>query len=171
MITPSFTASQSGLAPGSVTLTDNSTGSDVSITQRRVYFQTTQGTFLVQDGTTTTYEPWSYADASKTFDVLNTDHALSITVQWLDVSNNILYTLTQVFAFPQYSKNFFYYLIQQQALTPGIIRDTVYFSNMATFWMNITGAIQAVEIGADIAASQACLDRATEMMENESKFF
>jgi len=170
-MTPAFTVSQSAISPENVTVTDTSTDITGSITQRRVFFQTTQGTYLVQSGTTTDYEQWALADTSDTWNILTTDQALSIIVQWLDVSNAIVETLTQVFCLSQYNKQFFYYLVQNQALTPSILQDTTYFSNMANYWMNITGAIQAVEIGADINASQNCLDRATNMMNNQSLYF
>jgi hypothetical protein len=167
-LSPAFTISQSAISPSEITATDTSTGSDAAVTQRRIYFQTSQGTYLVVSGTTTDYETWAYADASDTWDVLTSDQALSITVQWLNVSNAVLYTLTQVFCLAEFNKQFFYYLVQQQALTPSILQDGPYFSNMATYWMNITGAIQAIEIGADISASQNCLDRATYMMQNQN---
>lgn len=170
-ITPSFSISQSSLSPNIVTATDTSTGSDAAIASRRIFFQTAQGTYLVEDGVTTDWNSWNYADAAESFDILDTDQSLAITVQWLSVANAVLYTLTQLFCLPQYNKNFYYYLIQQQALTPSILQDTVYFSNIATYWQNIIGAINAIEIGADIAASQNCLDRATLMKDNESKYF
>jgi len=170
-LTPAFTISQSALTPGVVTATNTATGTDAAVTQLRIYFQTTSGTYLVVSGTTTDYESWALADVSDSWDILDTDQSLSVTVQWLSVANAVLYTLTQVFCLSQYNKNFFYYLVQQQALTPSILQDSNYFSNMATYWMNITGAIQAVEIGADIAASQNCLDRATYMLDNSNLFF
>lgn len=170
-MTPSFTVSQSALSPENITLTDTSSDITGSITQRRAFFQTTQGTYLAVSGTTTDYEQWPLANTSQTWAILTTDQALSITVQWLDVSNNVVESLTQVYCLPQFNKQFFYYLIQNQALTPSILQDTNYFSNLATYWMNIVGAVQAVEIGADINASQNCLDRATYMMQNQSLFF
>lgn len=170
-LTPAFTASQSGLTPNIVTLADTSTGSDSNITQRRVYFQNSQGSYVVSSGTTTSYMTWSYADSSQTFDILTEDLALAITVQWLDVSNTVLYSLTQLYCFPQYNKNFFYYLLQQQALTPSIYQDTNYANNLANYWVQIIGAIQAVEIGADISASQNNLNKATFMMDNQNDFF
>ena len=170
-ITPAFTASQSGLSPTVVTLTDDSTGSDVNITQRRVYFQNAYGSYVVASGTSTQYMPWSYADSSQAFNILTVDLSLAITVQWLDSSDTVLYSLTQLYCFPQYNKNFFYYLLQNQALSPWIYQDNPYNGNLALYWVNIIGAIQAVEIGADISASQNCLNRATNMMNNESMYF
>ena len=170
-LTPAFTISQSALTPASVTATDTSTGSDAAITQRRIFFQSSNSTYLVVSGTSTDYEQWAYADASKTFQILEEDSAVSVTVQWLNVSNTILYTLTQVYCLPQFNKQFFYYLVQQQALTPSILQDINYASNMAVYWTNITGAIQAIEIGADVSASQNCLNRATNMMNDQAKYF
>lgn len=170
-IVPAFTISQSALTPQNITAVDSSTGSDGLIAARRIYFITTEGEYLVEDGVATDYNDWPLADTTDTWDVLDVDQALEIRVDWVGAGGNILYTLTQVFCLPQYNKNQFYYLIGQQATTPSILQDGAYFSNLATYWMNITGAIQAVEIGADIAASQECLNRATNMLNNENLFF
>lgn len=170
-ITPAFSVSQSGLTPNIITVDDDSTGSDGAISARRIYFQTTYGTYLVTTGTVTDYIVWAYADSEESFDVLTEDYALSITVQWVNSGGTVLYTLTQVYCFPQYNKNFFYYLVQNQALTPTILQDNNYSSNMAVYWTNIIGAINAVEVGADIAASQNCLNRATNMMLNQNIYF
>lgn len=163
--------SQSGLDPSTVTVQDNSSGSDGAITSRRIFFQTPQATYLVTSGTITDYMVWAYADAEESFSILQQDYSVALTVQWLNVGGTVLYTLTQVYCFPQYNKNFYYYLWQQQALTYQIIADGTYFNAVATYWQNIIGAMKAVEYGADIAASQACLDRATYMMQNQSTFF
>ncbi len=170
-LSPAFSASQSGLTPNIVTLTDESSGSDSNVSSRRVYFQRSNGTYVVSASTSTSYMSWSYADSSESFDILTEDLALAITVQWLDNTNTILYELTQLYCFPQYNKNFFYYLFQQQALSPIVVQDTSYYLNLATYWANIIGAIEAIEIGADIANSQNCLNRATYMMNNEAKYF
>jgi hypothetical protein len=169
-LTPAFTISQSALTPQNVTATDTSTGSDARVATRRIFFQTPTGTYLTENGSTD-YNDWPIANASQTFDVLDQDYALSITVQWLDDSDNVLYTLTQVFCLAEYNKQFFYYLIQQQATTPSILQDNAYASNIISYWMNISGAIQAVTIGADIAASQNCLNRATNMKDNQQMYF
>ena len=170
-IIPAFTISQSGLLPGTITATDTSTGSDVAIAARRIFFQTTYGNYLVPSGVTTDYNTWAYANTVQSFAVLLQDYSVAITVQWVDSGGTVLYTLTQVYTLPQYSKNFFYYLIQLQALSPTVVQDANYFSNLSILWMSIIGAINAVEFGADIAAAQNCLDRATEMKLNQSKYF
>ena len=169
----SFSISQSSLNPAAVTATDDSTGSDAAVTQRRIFFQNSQGQYITTSGTSSTsaYEAWAYADTSETWDLLDEDIAATVTVQWLNSSNAVLYTLTQVYCLAEFNKQFFYYLVQQQATTPIILQDTNYAANMAAYWTNITGAIQAIEIGADVSASQNCLNRATDMMNNESNYF
>lgn len=169
----SFTISQSALNPAGVTATDTSTGVDAAVTQRRIFFQNSQGQYVTTSGTTdaSAYEAWAYADTSETWELLEEDLAVTVTVQWLNVSNAVLYTLTQVYCLPQFNKQFFYYLVQNQALTPSVLQDTNYAANMAAYWTYITGAIQAIEIGADVAASQNCLNRATEMMQNQNMYF
>ena len=52
-LVPNFTASQFSGTPSIITLTDTSTGSDVTIAKRRVYLLQSNGTFLVPTGTTT----------------------------------------------------------------------------------------------------------------------
>ena len=69
-ITPNFSTSQTLGVPESINFTDTSTGSDVNIVTRHVYMQAYDGTFLVQEGTTTDYEIWDYAASTITFDVL-----------------------------------------------------------------------------------------------------
>lgn len=169
----SFTISQSALTPGAITANDTSDGTDAAVTQRRIFFQNSQGQYITTSGTSSSsaYEEWSIADTSETWDLLEEDTAVAVTVQWLNVANQVLYTLTQLYCLAEFNKQFFYYLVQQQAITPSVLQDTNYAANMAAYWTNITGAIQAIEIGADISASQNCLNRATGMMQNQTKYF
>src|SRR4051812_32015248 len=94
-LTPNFVASQAGGTPQNLTLTDSSTGSDGAITQRRIYLVQADGTYLTPSGSTTDYIAWAYANASITIsDILSNDIALSILVQWLSVTNVVLYDKT-----------------------------------------------------------------------------
>ena len=54
-LVPNFTASQFSGTPSVLTLTDTSTGSDVTIAKRRIYLLQANGTMLVPAGTLTTY--------------------------------------------------------------------------------------------------------------------
>lgn len=168
---PSFQVGQNSLYPNIVVVIDDSSGSDAAITQRRVYVQDSAGNYLVPAGTNTEYTQWNIGDASISLNILTEDMAVSVTVQWLDLSNTVLYTLTQQFCLALYSKQFFYYLIQLQGLTPTIPADANYNSNMALFWATVNGAINAVTLASDIAASQNCLNRATAMRLQQNLYF
>jgi len=166
-----FSISQSPLNPALIIAENTSTGTDAAITQLRIYFQTTAGTYLVESGVTTTYNAWALANLSDEFDVLTSDFALSIKVDWLNVSNVVLYTKTVNYCLAFYNKGFMYYLTSNEAITPNIVQDTNYYNNKAKFWTSIVSAVNAVEYGDDIAASQKQLDVGTEMRLNQAKYF
>lgn len=170
-LTPSIAVSQSALTPQNVTITDDSTGSDAAITSRRVYIQTADGDYLVESGTTTDYEVWAYADASITLDVLTEDQCVEIIVQWLNVSNAVLYTYTNQYALSEYNKQFLVALVAAQGLTPGIVQDTNYSGNIAIFWTNIIAGINQVEFAGEIAGGQNAFNRATQMRLNQDLYF
>lgn len=169
-LTPNFSCSQTTGDESQITITDTSTGSDGTLTQRRVYLQDAQGNYLVEDGTTTDYEVWDIDDDEISLDVLTKDYSLNITVQWLNGST-VVYSKTILNLFSQYNKSFFYSLTQLQAASPAILQDVNFYNNKALLWMNIKGAENAVEYGGDIAAAQNCLDRATNLRLNESLYF
>lgn len=108
-----FTVALSSNA-ATLTYTDTSTGTDASIASRRIYMQKFDGTYLVPTGTSTDYVVWALSDGStKTLtSILSQDEALNITVQWLDVSNTVLYSKTVLYNFSGYAKIFFYQLTQ-----------------------------------------------------------
>ena len=82
-ISPNFTATQSYNTPSIFTLTDTSTGTDATITQRRVYLLKANGTYLVPAGTLTNYIQWSVTD-------VNTRAPLTIDLN-VSLSNFIFY--------------------------------------------------------------------------------
>lgn len=170
-LTPAFTISQSAINPAAITATDTSTGSDAAIASRRIYFQTSSGTYLVVTGTTTSYEVWSYADSTGTWSVLTTDQALNITVQWVDSGGTVLYSLSQLYCLSEFNQQFLVYLGQLQAITPGILQDANYAMNLTVYYSYIVYAIKMVEKGADISNSQNLLNKATYMMQNENYYF
>lgn len=167
---PSFTVDQSSIAPANVTVTDTSTSVTGSITQRRIYLQDAYGNYLTGDGVVN-YTAWPLADASITISVLTQDTAGNIKVEWLDVSNNVVETLNNNYPMSKFGKQFFVYLVQAQGLTPGIIQDANYNSNIAVFWSNIIAGDNQVTDGNDIAGAQNCYNREIYMQQNQSDFF
>lgn len=172
-ITASVAVSQTSLAPNEVTLTDESTGTDATITKRRVFITDSEGNYLVENGTTTQYEEWNDFPATTTItlDVLTEDKAVHLLVQYLTSANVVVTTFEDDYSLSEYNKQFFYEVWQQQGLTPGIYQDLSYESNLAKLWINIVGGIQAIEIGSDLSASQNCMNRATDLRLNEDKYF
>lgn len=169
-LTVSFTASVNYSSPSVLTLTDTSTGTDNTITTRRVYLQKADGTYLVPTGTTTNYIVWDYSVSFIDIDVLDVDYALSIVIDWL-AGTTIEYTDNKLFAFTTYSEQFYYYLTQTQSSLPKIIDDSPYYSNKLKLRVNIDEAVQAIALGSDIQSSQAALDRAKYLIDNQTTFF
>ena len=170
-LTQNFSVTQAIGLPDELILTDTSSGSDVAITQRRVYIQDAEGNYLVESGTTTDYEVWAYADSSIILDVLTQDTACNITVQWLDVNNVVLYTKTTLYAATMNGETFYYSLTQSQTSQPLIINDTFYYTNKMILRVEIDSADNAVEYGSDIYAAQSAMDRYTNLINNSSENF
>lgn len=168
---PAFTVSQSAASPNLVVLTDTSTGTDVLITQRRIYITDDTGAYIVPSGTTTDYIEWPLATNPISLNLLTQDTAANIAVQWLDVSNTVLYSDDDDYPLIEYGKQFYFYLIQQLALNPSTYQDSNYASNLALFWTYIIGAINAINIGDSLSASQALMNKETEMQNNQSFYF
>lgn len=171
-IVANFSAAQPLGSPEDIILVDTSTGSDAAITQRRVYLRTSQGNFLVPEGNPSDeYVEWPYADATITSDVLKYDYALNIVVQWLDVSNNILYSKEQLFGFTSYNENFDYGLTQQLTANPSLFNDDSFFENKSALRTYIDSGNQAIEKASDISGAQQCYNSATSLRLNSQYFF
>lgn len=168
---PSFTVLQSPQNPALLFFQDTSTGDDIAITSRRIYIQGWDGNFIVPSGVTTDYIEWPILDTEITVNVFSQDTAANVKVDWVDSSGAVLYTTNDNYCFSEYNKQFFYYLIQLQSLTYNVVQDGNYFGNLSSYWINIVSGINSVVIGDDIYASQVCLNRATNMMNNQSYFF
>lgn len=166
----SISVSQSAATPQNVTVTDTSTGLPGTITQRRIYLSDYAGNYLTGDGTVD-YDEWALADLSITLSVLTNNIAANIRVDWLDVSNVVIDTYNNNYPLSQFGKNFLFYLVQQQGLTPGIYQDSNYSGNLALFWTNIIAGDNAVTYGNSLSAAQNCYDRANEMQDNENIYF
>lgn len=165
-ITPNFTVSSNITTPSLMTLTDTSGGSDGAITQRRVYLQQFDGTYLVPTGTTTSYVEWAYASATKNIDAMDKDYALNIIVQWLDVSNAVLYTKTILVEFNSYARTYRLKLLKAIASNPKLVNNQNYFDVMSQLTIYIDGANEAVTLAADISLAQLCNDNAYYLINN-----
>lgn len=171
-LTPDFSASQTLGDESTVSLTDTSTGSDGAITQRRVYLRKADGTFLVPEGNgNDEYIEWPWADSEIDIDALDKDYALDVIVQWLNVSNVILYSKTELIGFPLYNETFDYGLTQLLSGNPLLINDNDFFSNKSDLRVEIDSGNQAIEQASDIYGAQQCYDRATALRISSQYFF
>lgn len=165
-----ITVSQSATTKSTVTVADVSTGLSGTITQRRIFVSDANSTYLTGDGTVN-YTAWALADSSIPLAILTESIGALIKVQWLDVSNVVVTEYENTYPLSEWDKQFFYYLLELQGLTPGIYQDSNYSGDLALYWSNIIGGDNAVTIGNDIAAAQNCYNRCTEMRTNETKYF
>lgn len=160
-LVPNFTASQTFGQPSIVDLVDTSTGSDGSITQRRVYLRKADGTFLVPTGTSTEYVAWSYSSSSISIDALDKDYGLDIIVQWLNVSNVVLYDKQIASGLTLYNETYDYGLTQKISGNPLLINDDGFWERKSTLRDEIDSGNQAISFAADTFAAQQCYDLAT----------
>ncbi len=173
-LTPSFSVSQTVGNPSVIVITDTSTGSDLAVTSRRVTLVNYEGDNVVPNGVTTTYIPWSLTSPTIAINCLTQDSALQVTVQWLNVSNTVLYTSTSLEGFTLYNETFYYSLTQAQAMVSNpsfIIQDTNYFNNKMKLRLFIDSGNQAISLGNDISSAQVCYDAATYLVSNQQNYF
>jgi hypothetical protein len=168
---PNFTASQYSGTPSVITLTDTSTGSDVTIASRRVYLLQANGTFLVPAGDTIDYIVWDLIDPSISLDVLSQDSALSITVQWMSGINTVVTSKTISFAFTAYNETFYYGLTESQVANSNLSASTNWYQTKLILRVEIDSADQAITFASDIYSAQAALNRATYISTNQAYFF
>jgi hypothetical protein len=169
--TPAFSTEQPVGDPSVVTITDDSTGSDAAITQRRVYLQKYDESYLVPDDTDTDYIEWAWADDSIEIDALDKDYALLVIIQWLDASNVVLYTASERIGFTQYNEEFDYQLTQLQSGNPVLISDGRFFELKSLLRTEIDSGNQAISLVVDLYGAQLCYDAATAIREKASTLF
>lgn len=167
---PLFTVSQPIGAPSNVTLSDVSTGSDVDIVGRKVYISTWNGSYLVESGVSTDYETWLLADTSITLNLLPYDEAVRIVVEWISVTNVVLYDKVGYYGLVQFNEEFDYGLTQNVAANPLLINDNSFWMNKLKLRILIESGNNAIENVSDIYSAQQCYNLATELR-NESQYY
>ena len=157
--------------PSVVRLTDTSTGSDGSVTQRRVYLAKADGTFLVPSGTSTDYIQWAYADSTIDIDVLDKDYGLLITVEWLNVSNAVVDATSLIRGLTSFNEDFDYQLTQMLSGNPLLINDANFFQSKSDLRTDIDSGDKAITRADDIFGAQQCYDRATNIRLKSQYYF
>lgn len=171
-LVPNFSSSESLAYPNLITFTDTSTGTNLSLTTRRIYCRLANGNYLTTAGesATSAYESWSYSDASIELDLLTQSTTASVTVEWY-AGATLTYSKTILMEWDLYDYLFAFGLIQNQTSSPGIIQDQSYYSNFFAFITNIWNSEAAVTYGDDLYSSQGALNINQNMITNASKYF
>lgn len=170
MFIASFSANQTAGQPSQINFTDTSTGSDGAITQRRIYIAQSNGIFLVQQGTVTQYENWAWPGLTTTLTLLSKDISALITVQWLDVSGNILYAYAANYGLTLFNETFDYQLTQNVSGNPLLLEDNGFFEEKSKLRVAIDSGNQCVVLG-DLTGAQNCYDIATNIRINSQYLF
>lgn len=83
----------------------------------------------------------------------------------------VLYTTTTAFDFDLYNKQFYLQLTKLLGAIPMLPQDCNYYRNKALLQCLIVGSENAIFFNSDIVAAQNCLDQATKLISQQSKFF
>lgn len=169
-----FSTEQTPGSPGDIIFNDDSSGTDVTITQRRVYVFDTEGNTLVPDGISTQYNAWpNYpTDDSITIeDILTSDKGCRVVVQWLTAGNSVVYDKTHYIGFNCYNKDEDYSLTQNVASNSLLMNDNGFWNNKNLLMTLVESADNAIERASDINAAQQLYDAATEITDNAQYLF
>lgn len=172
-LVPNFSTSESLSSNNLVTFTDTSTGSDGTITTRRIYVRLANGNWLTTGGvqsTTSAYMTWDYADSSTTIDLLTKSTTSNVTVEWY-AGAVLTYTKTILIEWDLYDYVFLFGLLSTQTSYPARTDSIDYWPNSWYMCTNLFQSEQAVELMDDIYSSQAALDRNQLMITNENNYF
>jgi len=170
---PLISATQSIGYNNLITLSDVSTGTDLTITSRRVYIRTAANQYLTeiqQSSSTPAYTTWSYADATIPLNVLTEATSPEITVEWY-AGATLVYTFTDTFTFALQNYVFALGKLADQTSSPGVLQDLNYYNTFIQFIVNLFNAENAIDPGEDIYSSQGALNRNQLFIDNESLYF
>jgi hypothetical protein len=117
------------------------------------------------------YNYWPYADTVISLDLLDQDSALSITVEWLGDTNNILYASNQLVGLTGYGEEFDYNLTTMLAANPLLVNDNSFWRQKTNLRLFIDSGNQAIVQSSDIASAQLCYDLETNLMLNSEYYF
>lgn len=173
-LTPNFSVAITPGDPGTLIFTDSSTGSDGSVTKRRIYIQTQSGTYLVVSGTTTEYETWDDFPTTTTktlTDILDKDYGCRVVVQWLSAGDAVLYDKTIYYGFTGYNEDFDYEKTQNVAANQLLVNDNNFWGNKNLLRTLIDSGDNAISRASDIASAQICYDLATELRTESQYYF
>ena len=168
---PNFSISQSIGNPSIINLADTSTGTDGTIVSRVVYLTKDTGLTLVPIGTTTTFITWLLANPTIALNVLDKDYSLSILVNWLDVSSNILYFKTIIANFNMYNSDFNYSLVSDEANGLASLNSSNWLQSRMRLYLSLRDAVTSITDMSSVTNGQNANDRGTFLRQNLNNFY
>ena len=169
--TPNFTTAQLAGTLTSFTITDTSTGDESAITGRLIYLRKYDGTYLVPNGTTTSFIAWPMADATLTIaNILDKDYCVDISVVFL-AGSTIADTKIILTLFTGYGDVFLRKLTQAVAANRELINRANYWQNKIKLRTLMDDAAQGASFLNDQTIATFCLDEAKKLTDAIQTFF
>lgn len=162
---PNFSLTQNISTPSIITATDTSTGTP-AITDRIIYLQIFNGTYLVGTGVTTTFNDFPVASSSVNLTVMTKDYSVLATVVWLNGSSIVGTKTNPLYEFNAYARTYRAKLFKAQSSNPALVNSANFFnveSNITTF---IDCGNEAVALMNDITLAQFGNDNAAYYINN-----
>lgn len=161
-----FTIAATAGVPGSVTLTDTSTGSDSNLTGRTI-------TMYGADGSVFYTGTWAIGDTTKEIVLLTYDKALNVKVDWAssDELESSTYTYSKLFASVVFLLEQFSMLTRLQASNPIKMRDRDFYAKKMELLVEIKGAEYGIDLMEDIIAAHECIERGRVLVTNKALFY
>lgn len=175
-LTVAFSVTQPAGDASGIIFTDDSTGTDGTITKRRIYITDEDDEPVVPEGTTTDYIEWNDFPATTTKTItglLSQDMALYATVQWLTSGGTVVYSDDNdddVILCKRYADLFSYSLIDMQAGNDKLATHANFYLNQIRLYCCIQEAVKAT-LNGKISSAQSALNRAKGIMDKSSNFF
>lgn len=166
-----FTIAQTLGNAGIVNLTDTSTGSDAAVVGRKAYLITNASTYLVPDGTTTSYITWLIGNSTIAINALKKDMSLNVKVDWTDAGGLMLYTKTILVNFQMYNSDFNYQLVNQEANGLASLNSINWLISRMKLYVALRDATVSVTDMSSITNGQGANDRGTYLRENKNLFY
>lgn len=155
------------LDPSIISVEDTSTGSDVAITDRKIYVYQANNNL---QGASPYDFPLS-AGTSITINPLDKDYAITVVVNWTDVGGTVLYTANAIGAFVQYALLFLQQLTQTQESNPQIINDQNFMGNKFLVFTEVQSALNAITNGQSVQSAQQAITRYQKLLNSSSYYF
>lgn len=165
----SFAATQNYGDIKTLSLEDTASGSDGTVTGKRIYLQLLDGTYLKPTGVTTDYITWT-GTTKDISNVLDKDYCILIKVDWM-AGSSVAYTATELYLFKAYTELFLYNLTQYQSSNPNLVNGKNFIEQKMKLREYLDSAIQAVSLADDQASASLMLGLAKELTDNQVYFF